>query len=178
MGPGGKEPEGRGGVPPGACPQGRGAPGRPGRGLRGRVPGYATQAERHGKQQRLQALRARLAEAERRLAHGRVSVCRGGRDLLRKRNSLAPAGRGTAQWRERWTAARMFITADGDAAKQLGNETVRWHPGESWLELKLPAPLSHLANRPHGRYRLSCPVQFAYRGDEGRGPGQHRRRTL
>ena len=27
-------------------------------------------------------------------------------------------------------------------------------------------PLAHLANRPHGRYRLSCPVAFSYRGDE------------
>ncbi len=32
--------------------------------------------------------------------------------------------------------------------------------------MKLPAPLSHLANSPHGRYRLSCPVEFTYRGDE------------
>jgi IS605 OrfB family transposase len=30
----------------------------------------------------------------------------------------------------------------------------------------LPAPLAHLANRPHGRYRLSSPVAFSYRGDE------------
>jgi len=40
------------------------------------------------------------------------------------------------------------------------------HPDESWLEIKLPAPLAHLANRPHGRYRLSCPAEFCYRGDE------------
>ena len=39
----------------------------------------------------------------------------------------------------------------------MGNETIRWHPDEGWLEIKLPAPLAHLANRPHGRYRLSCP---------------------
>jgi IS605 OrfB family transposase len=32
--------------------------------------------------------------------------------------------------------------------------------------VKLPAPLAHLANRPHGRYRLSCPVDFSYRGDD------------
>ncbi len=138
----------------------------PAGGRHGRIPGYATQAERHGKQQRLQALRARLAEAERRLDAGRVSVCRGGRDLLRKRNSIAAAGLTAAQWRERWDAARMFLTADGEAGKLLGNETIRWNPGERWLELKLPAPLSHLANSPHGRYRLSCPVEFAYRGDE------------
>ena len=27
-------------------------------------------------------------------------------------------------------------------------------------------PARPLANRPHGRYRLSCPVEFSYRGDE------------
>ena len=43
---------------------------------------------------------------------------------------------------------------------------VRWNPDEGWLEIKLPAPLAPLANRPHGRYRLTCPVQFPYRGDE------------
>jgi IS605 OrfB family transposase len=48
----------------------------------------------------------------------------------------------------------------------LGNETIRWHPDEGWLEIRLPAPLAHLANRPHGRYRLSCEVRFGYRGDE------------
>ena len=32
--------------------------------------------------------------------------------------------------------------------------------------MKLPAPLVHLANRPHGRYRLSCPVVFSYRGGD------------
>jgi len=40
------------------------------------------------------------------------------------------------------------------------------HPEEGRLELKLPAPLAHLANTPHGRYRLSCPVRFTHRGDE------------
>jgi hypothetical protein len=40
------------------------------------------------------------------------------------------------------------------------------HPEEGWLELKLPAPLAYLANRPHGRYRLSCPVRFTHRTDE------------
>jgi IS605 OrfB family transposase len=50
--------------------------------------------------------------------------------------------------------------------KAWGNETLRWHPGKGWLEVKLPAPLASLANRPHGRYRLSCMVEFTYRGDE------------
>jgi hypothetical protein len=138
----------------------------PAGGRRGRVPGYATRAERHGKVRRLQALRARLVAAERRLAAGRVSVCRGGRRLLRKRGNLAAAGLTEAQWRQEWDAARMFLTADGEANALLGNQTIRWNPDEGWLELKLPAPLAHLANGTHGRYRLSCPVEFTYRGDE------------
>jgi hypothetical protein len=71
-----------------------------------------------------------------------------------------------AEWRERWNAKRLFITADGEAAKLHGNLTIRWHPLEHWLELRLPQELEHLANRPGGRYRLSCPVSFSYRGDE------------
>jgi hypothetical protein len=43
---------------------------------------------------------------------------------------------------------------------------IRWHPLEHWLELKLPAPLAYLANRPHGRYRLSSQVSWSHRGDE------------
>ena len=66
-----------------------------------------------------------------------------------------------------WRAAeRWFITADGEADKRWGNETIRWHPDEGWLEIKLPGPLAQLANRPHGRYRLSCPVAFPHRGDQ------------
>ena len=138
----------------------------PAGGRAGRVRGYATAAERHAKAVRLQVLQARLAAADRRLAAGRVSVVRGGRALLRARGRLAAAALTGAGWRERWEASRLFLTADGEKGKALGNETIRWNPGEGWLELKLPAPLAHLANRPHGRYRLSCPVGFSYRGGE------------
>ena len=93
-------------------------------------------------------------------------MVRGGRALLRKRANLAAAGLEEDRWRAEWESARLFLTADGEKDKSLGNETIRWHPGEGWLEIRLPAPLAHLANRPHGRYRLSCPVAFAYRGDE------------
>lgn len=131
----------------------------------GRVRGYATQAERHRKQQRLQRLLARLAQVEQQLDAGQAAVCRGGRRLARTRHSLEAAGLTQRQWRERWEAPRRFLTADGEKDKHLGNETIRWHPEECWLEIKLPVPLGHLANRPHGRYRLSCPVRFPYRGD-------------
>jgi hypothetical protein len=138
----------------------------PARGREGRVRGYATAAERHGKAVRLQVLQARLAAVDRRLAAGTVSVVRGGKALLRTRGNLAAAGLDEDRWRDRWEAARLFLTADGEKDSALGNQTIRWNPDQGWLELKLPAPLAHLANRPHGRYRLSCPGAFAYRGDE------------
>ena len=133
---------------------------------RGRVRAYATVAERHCKLVRAQSLRARLAQVERRIEAGTVSVVRGGRRLLRNRANLAAAHLAEAQWRDRWDAERLFLTADGEAGKARGNETIRWNPDEGWLEIRLPGPLEHMANRPHGRYRLCCPVAFAYRGDE------------
>jgi hypothetical protein len=133
---------------------------------RGRVRGYATQAERWAKQQRLQRLRSRAAAVDRRLERGQLGVCRGGRRLARARHNLEAAELTQAGWRTRWQAQRWFLTADGEADKAWGNETIRWHPDEGWVEIKLPAPLARLANRPHGRYRLSCPVRFPHRGDE------------
>jgi hypothetical protein len=138
----------------------------PAGGRHDRVRGYPSRAERHQKQRRLQHLTARLVEVEHRLAAGRVSVCRGGRRLARGRHRLTDAKLTEQRWRQRWRAERWFLTADGEAEKPLGNETIRVHPEEGWLELKLPAPLAHLANRPHGRYRLSCPVRFTHRADE------------
>ena len=135
-------------------------------GRHGRIRGYATRRERWAKQQRLQHLQARLARVERRLRQGRVSVCRSGRRLARARHRLEDANLTEGQWRQRWTAERLFLTADGEADKPLGNETIRVHPEEGWLELKLPGPLAHLANRPHGRYRLSYPIRFTHRADE------------
>ena len=138
----------------------------PAGGRSGRTRGYATPAGRHGKVIRLHVLKARLAKTERQLAAGTVSVVRGGRALLRKRSSLTAAALTGERWRAEWESARLFLTADGEKDKAWGNETIRGHPGEGWLEVRLPAPLAHLANRPHGRYRLTCPVAFTYRGDE------------
>ena len=83
----------------------------PAGGKNGRVPGYATPAERHAKTIRLKVLKGRLARTERRLETGRVAVTRGGRALLRKRNNLAAAGLTEDQWRQQWQAARLFLTA-------------------------------------------------------------------
>jgi hypothetical protein len=135
-------------------------------GGRGRVRGYATQGERASKQQRLQVLTERLASVEMHRAAGAVSICRGGRRLARARHNLEAAGLTPEQWQQRWRAERGFICADGEADALWGNQTIRWHPSEQWLEIKLPAALAQLANRPHGRYRLSAPVAFSHRGDE------------
>ena len=133
---------------------------------RGRVRGCATRAERFAKQGRLQHLQAQLAEVEGRLAAGRVSVCRGGRRLAKLRHTLEDAKLTSEQWRAGWQAERLFLTADGDAEYPLGNGTIVVHPERRWCEIRLPAPLAYLADRPGGRYRLACPVVFTHRGDE------------
>jgi hypothetical protein len=94
----------------------------------GRVRGYATAAERHAKTIRLQVLTARLGRVERQLDSGTVGVVRGGKSLLRVRNNLTIGGLTESQWRERWESARLFLTADGEAAKACGNETIRLAP--------------------------------------------------
>ncbi len=135
-------------------------------GQAGKTRGYETPAERHAKSIRCRGLRARLTRVERRLAAGSVAVTRGGKALLRKRANLSAAGLTEQEWRAQWEAARMFLTADGDKDAPWGNYTITWHPEEGWLEVCLPAPLARLANRPRGRYRLSCPVAFTHRGNE------------
>ena len=174
---GGAGPARAGRVAEGADPQDRVASCGAGGERAGRVRGYATPAERNQKQRRLQALKTRLEAVERGLAEGRVRVCRGGRRLARTRHSLPASGLTGAEWRSWWDAKRMFICADGEVGKNLGNETIRFHPDEHWLEIKLPAPLAHLANRPHGRYRLGCRCVPVPRG-RCRGPGHDRRCAL
>jgi hypothetical protein len=134
----------------------------------GRTRGYATQAERFTKQRRLQHLQARLTQVERRLAERRVSVCRGGRRVAKLRQGLGNAKLTEAEWRARWQAERLFLTADGEADRMWGNQTIRVHPDEHWMELRLPTPLAHLSNTPSRAitYRLGCPVSFHHRGDE------------
>jgi hypothetical protein len=139
-------------------------------GKQGRARGYATKAERYSKQRRLQHLEAKLVKVESRLDSVRVSVCRGGRRLakLRHHPECVDMELTGVKWTASWHAKRWFLTADGDAAKQWGNETIRVHPDQLWLELRLPTPMAALSNTP-GRactYRLACPVAFHHRRDE------------
>ena len=130
----------------------------------GRTRGYATPAERYQKLNRLKSLKADLVRVEQDIAEGKVSVVRGGKDLLRKRGGLNAEQ--LEEWRPRWEAGRLFLIADGDKVAPWGNYTITWNPDKSWVEVVLPKPLAHLANRPGCRYRLDCEVTFSYRGDE------------
>jgi hypothetical protein len=119
----------------------------------GRVRGYANQAERWAKQRRLAVLSARLAKVEQRIAQGRPAVVVGGRRLAKVRHHLADAKLTAAEWRRRWRAKRMFLTADGESGAPYGSYTISVDPGDGAVTLVLPAPLRHLANAPRGRYR-------------------------
>ncbi|MFI0814966.1 IS200/IS605 family accessory protein TnpB-related protein [Streptomyces sp. NPDC021098] len=129
--------------------------------------GYGSRPEWHAKSRRLHALRARLAGVETDWAAGRVRVVRGGKRLARLRHHLDQAGLSERAWQERWKAARMFLAADGESGKLLGNETIRI-TATGQLSVKLPATLARLANAPHGRYVLDATVAFRHRGEEWR----------
>jgi IS605 OrfB family transposase len=129
--------------------------------------GYGSRSEWHAKSRRLHALKARLAVVESDWAAGRVRVVRGGKRLANTRHHLEAAGLSEVQWRQRWQAQRMFLAADGESGKRFGNETIRI-TDTGQLSLKLPVPLAHLANAPHGRYVLDTTVAFRHRGAEWR----------
>ena len=138
------------------------------RGSRGQPGGYRSGQEWHAKSRRLTVLEARLAAVEGSRAVGHVSVVRGGKQRLRKRQNLVAAGLTDVQWRREWEAARWFLSADGESGKRGGNETIRVTP-DGEVSLRLPAPLAHLANAPHQRYVLEGRITFPYRGVEWRG---------
>ncbi|MFE5212801.1 IS200/IS605 family accessory protein TnpB-related protein [Streptomyces sp. NPDC056600] len=127
--------------------------------------GYRSAFEWRQKAQRLRALEARHAEVRADWEAGRVHVVRGGKRLATTRHHLAEAGLTEDEWRARWEAARAFLSADGESGKRFGNETIRVAPGGE-VSVKLPRPLEHLANAPHGRYVLTGRVAFAHRGEE------------
>ncbi|KAA8957077.1 hypothetical protein, partial [Mycobacterium sp.] len=135
------------------------------KGTHGMPGGYRSAHEWFVKSRRLATLQARLARVEADYAAGRVSVVRGGQRLLHTRHHLDDAGITETQWRAQWEASRWFLSADGEAGKKHGNETIRIPP-DGQVSIRLPAPLAHLANAPHQRYILTGLATFAHRGDE------------
>ncbi|MFJ4620369.1 IS200/IS605 family accessory protein TnpB-related protein [Streptomyces sp. NPDC088812] len=127
--------------------------------------GYHSRQEWFAKSRRLHVLDDRLHAARADREAGRVCVVRGGKRLLNTRHHLDAAQLTEEQWRARWQAGRRFLQADGESGKKFGNETIRVTP-DGEVSLKLPAPLAHLANAPHGRYVLAGRVGFAHRGEQ------------
>jgi IS605 OrfB family transposase len=138
------------------------AAGGPRRQSRRSVRGYASAAQRFSKSRRLAALRGRLAAAEVALAAGCPSITMGGNRLWRTRQNLAAAEMTVQQWRGRWDAARMFLTADGESGKTGGNETIRVN-AHGQLRIKVPVAL---ADRFGAHLRIAAPVVFNHRSDE------------
>jgi hypothetical protein len=124
--------------------------------------GYRSASERFAKTRRLAVLRRRLADAEHALAAGLPSITVGGKRLWRTRNHLDQAGLSEQQWRERWDAARLFLTADGESGKAGGNETIRVDEAGR-LRIKVPAALASQLG-PH--VVIDAPVRFGHRGEQ------------
>lgn len=125
--------------------------------------GYASAGQRFSKTRRLAALRGRLADAQTAFEAGRPSITVGGNRLWRTRQHLGAAAEITEQqWRERWDAARMFLTADGESGKAAGNETIRVDES-GHLRIKVPAAL---VDRFGTHLHIATPVAFNHRSDE------------
>jgi hypothetical protein len=124
--------------------------------------GYPNKAERFTKTRRLAVLRRRLATVEAALTEGNPSIVAGGKRLWRNRHHLDATQMTEQQWRDRWDAARMFLTADGESGKAFGNETLRVD-SDGRLRIKTPAALveqfgTHVV--------IEDPVRFGHRGAE------------
>ncbi|MDT5182315.1 MAG: hypothetical protein QOI29_473 [Mycobacterium sp.] len=124
--------------------------------------GYRSAAERFTKTRRLAVLRDRLATAEDVLTAGRPSITVGGKRLWRNRNHLAASDMDEQLWRDRWDAARMFLTADGESGKSGGNETIRVDE-HGRLRVKVP---SALVEELGAHLQIAVPVQFTHRDGE------------
>jgi IS605 OrfB family transposase len=127
--------------------------------------GYPTQSERFQKQRRLQRLRAKLGRVQADWDNNRVHVGEGGKRLAKTRHNLPAANLTESGWREEWDCARDRIEAKGSSDETFGNLTITVTP-DGQVSLRLPKPLEHLANAPHGRYILSGTAVFSYRADE------------
>ncbi|MFI9845800.1 IS200/IS605 family accessory protein TnpB-related protein [Nonomuraea sp. NPDC051941] len=135
------------------------------KGTRKEPGGYRSAQEWFAKSRRLGVLQDRLQQRRADRQAGRVRVVRGGKRLARARHHLEAAGLTEAEWRRQWEATRWFLSADGESGKRYGNETIRITP-DGQVSIRLPAPLAHHANAPHGRYELACRVAFARRRSE------------
>ena len=128
------------------------------------------------------SLQARLARADRRLAAGTVSVVRGGpgaaaqaREPGRRRAGGGPVAGGVGFG----PAVPDRRRGEGQGAGERDDPLA---PRRRLAGGKAARPARAPGEPAHGRYRLSCPVQFSYRGTgrrpdgDGRGPLRHQPR--
>jgi hypothetical protein len=129
---------------------------------RGGGRGYRSAAERFAKTRRLATLSERLTAAEKALTAGHPSITVGGNRLWRSRNYLDATQPAENEWRKKWDAARIFLTADGESGTAGGNATIRVDQAGQ-LRIKVPAALvddlgTHVV--------IAAPVRFTYLGDD------------
>lgn len=124
--------------------------------------GHRSAAERFAKTRRLAILRERLTAAEKALTAGHPSITVGGKRLWRNHNNLDVSQSAEREWRKKWDAARMFLTADGESGTVGGNATIRVDEAGQ-LRIKVPAALvddlgTHVV--------IGAPVRFSHLGGE------------
>ena len=109
------------------------------------------------KQQRLMQRHLTLASVQGRIDQRRPKICVGGADLARLRHNLPDTGLDVEGWRERWDAARRFLTFIGTSGECFGNDTLFIDPDTGVVTLNLPAALKHHSNTPGPRrlYRFA-----------------------
>ena len=124
--------------------------------------GYRNAGERAAKTVRLHMLETRLSVATARRNGGHPRVVLGGGKLWLTRQNLAAAELNEDQWRAKWDAARMFLTADGETGAPFGNQTIRVET-DGIVVVKVPADLVPTLGV---KLRLAVPAGFALRGQE------------
>lgn len=125
--------------------------------------GYPTKAAWFGKARRLDVLRARLRRVELDHQAGHVHVTIGGKKLARGRHGVDDVERPLSDWRDRWSAARLYLAAPGESGKKFGNQTIQVTP-DGQVSVRLPEPLCAMANDVHHRLTLSRRIAFSHRG--------------
>ncbi len=127
------------------------------------VRGYANEGERFAKARRLAHLAHRLDKTAARLENGTPRIVVGGGRLWRNQHHLDQTQMTQEQWSQRWSDARMFLTADGESGKRYGNETLRLAP-DGTLTIKVPTPLASTLGT---HLTIAASASFAtHRGEE------------
>lgn len=126
--------------------------------------GYATRNEWWTKRRRLDVLRARLVETDRRLTAKDYAIVFGGRGLLGTRHHLTQAGLTLALWQQQWNDQRLFLTCVGNVGKTGGNPCLTLTQdadGKVWLTVSVPEPVQRRLGVA-ARVRLTHPVPVGH----------------